>query len=68
MDIEHCSRLSWYLRRGESHEQDGEKLLSAAMPQTETASSDPAMAFEPSVKRRAIIRPVFLARQRLAAG
>jgi hypothetical protein len=64
MDIEHCSRLSWYLRRGESHEQDGEKLLSAAMPQTETASSDPAMAFEPSVKRRAIIRPVFLARQR----
>jgi hypothetical protein len=49
MDIEHCSRLSWYLRRGESHEQDGERLPSAAVPQAETASGDPAMAFEPSV-------------------
>src|SRR5262249_13672135 len=39
------------LRRGESHEQDGERLPSAAMPQTETASGDPAMAFEPSIER-----------------
>jgi hypothetical protein len=39
------------LRRGESHEQDGERLPSAAVPQTETASGDPAMAFEPSIER-----------------
>jgi hypothetical protein len=51
MDIEHCDCLSWFLRRGESHEQDCEKLRCAAMPQTETASSDPAMAFEPSIER-----------------
>src|SRR5260221_5454622 len=51
MDIEHCDRLSWFLRRGESHEQDGERLPSAAVPQTETASGDPAMAFEPSIER-----------------
>jgi hypothetical protein len=39
------------LRRGESHEQDGERLPSAVVPQTETASGDPAMAFEPSIER-----------------
>src|SRR6266849_6405880 len=49
MDIEHCDCLSWFLRRGESHEQDGERLPS--LPQTEAASSDPAMAFEPSIAR-----------------
>jgi hypothetical protein len=46
MDIEHCDCLSWFLRRGESHEQDGERLPS--MPQANAASSNPAMAFEPS--------------------
>jgi hypothetical protein len=50
MDIEHCDRLSWFSRRGESHRQDGETLPAAAMPQTETASGDPAMAFEPSIE------------------
>jgi hypothetical protein len=46
VDIEHCDRLSWFSRRGESHEQDGETL--PFMLQTNAASSDPAMAFEPS--------------------
>jgi hypothetical protein len=50
MDIEHCDRLSWFSRRGESHGQDGETLPAAAMPQTQTASGDPAMAFEPSIE------------------
>ena len=30
MDIEHCDFLSWFSRRGESHEQDGETLSRAA--------------------------------------
>jgi hypothetical protein len=51
MNIEHCDGLSWFSRRGESHEQDGETLPAAAVPQTETASGDPAMAFEPSIER-----------------
>jgi hypothetical protein len=50
MDIEHCDRLSWFSRRDESHGQDGETLPSAAAPQSETASGDPAMAFEPSIE------------------
>jgi hypothetical protein len=50
MDIEHCDRLSWFSRRDESHGQDGERLPSAAQPQNETASGDPAMAFEPSIE------------------
>jgi hypothetical protein len=50
MDIEHCDGLSWFSRRGESHGQDGETLPAAAMPQTQTASGDPAMAFEPSIE------------------
>src|SRR5258707_1959030 len=44
MDIKHCGRLSWFLRRRESHAQDGKRLPSAAVPQTKTASGDPAMA------------------------
>jgi hypothetical protein len=44
MDIEHCDCLSWFLRKDKSHEQDGERLPPAAVPQTEAASSDPAMA------------------------
>ena len=30
MNIEHCDCLSWFSRRGESHEQDGERLSRAA--------------------------------------
>jgi len=51
MDIEHCECLSWFLRKGESHEQDGERLPLAAKPPRESASGDPAMAFEPSIER-----------------
>jgi hypothetical protein len=47
------------LRRRERHEQDGETLPFAAMPQIDTASSDPAMAFDLPLIGRAIIRPVF---------
>jgi hypothetical protein len=48
MDIEHCDGLSWFSGRGESHEQDGERLM-RAKPRFPSASSDPAMAFEPSI-------------------
>src|SRR5438094_8034375 len=45
MNIEHFS-LSWFRGSDESHEQDGEKLSRSS----ETASGDPAMAFDlPSV-------------------
>jgi hypothetical protein len=44
MDIEHCGRLSWFSRKGKSHEQDGEKLC-ARVTRAATASGDPAMAF-----------------------
>src|SRR5262249_9223288 len=46
------------LRRRECHEQDGE-MLSAGLPRTDLASSDPAMAFDLPLIGRAIIRPVF---------
>ena len=48
MNVEHCDCLSRFSRRGESHEQDGEKLRRATAIRA-TASSDPAMAFEPSM-------------------
>jgi hypothetical protein len=32
MDIEHDLSLSWFRRKGESHEQDGERLSRAATP------------------------------------
>jgi hypothetical protein len=51
VDIEHCDFLSWFSERGESHEQDGERLHRAGKPSGETASSDPAMAFGPSIER-----------------
>jgi hypothetical protein len=54
MDIEHCDCLSWFLRKGESHEQDGERLI-CAQPRSLSASSDPAMAFEPSMEWTGII-------------
>jgi hypothetical protein len=54
MDIEHCECLSWFLRRCERHEQDGTMLPLAAMPQPDTASGDPAMAFDLPLSGRAI--------------
>src|SRR5690349_11627376 len=49
MNIKHCDCLSWFSRKGESQEQDGERLSS---PQRScgacSASGDPAMAFGPS--------------------
>jgi hypothetical protein len=54
MDIEHCDCLSWFLRKDESHEQDGERLI-RAQPRSPSASSDPAMAFEPSMEWTGII-------------
>ncbi len=51
MNVEHCDCLSRFSRRGESHEQDGEKLSGAASHREKTASSDPAMAFGPSSAR-----------------
>jgi hypothetical protein len=46
MDIEHCGCLSLVLRKREGHEQDGEMLPAAGLPQTDIASGDPAMAFD----------------------
>jgi hypothetical protein len=43
MAIEHFDFLSWFSRKGESHEQDGEKLSGAL--RIGAASGDPAMAF-----------------------
>jgi hypothetical protein len=51
MRIKHCDFLSWFSRRGDGHEQDGETLFRAAVPRTGKASGDPAMAFEPSSRR-----------------
>jgi hypothetical protein len=47
MDIEHFFGLSRFCGNGESHEQDGEKLMRASL-RPASASSDPAMAFMPS--------------------
>jgi hypothetical protein len=44
MNIEHCDCLSWFSRRRESHEQDGETLPFASALRIQTASGDPAMA------------------------
>jgi hypothetical protein len=68
MDIEHCGCLSLPLRRHECHEQDGEMLRRAGLPQTDIASGDPAMAFDLPLNGRAIIRPVFTVGSDLAAG
>jgi hypothetical protein len=46
MDLEHCFFLSWFADSSQSHEQDGERLRAMCL---QTASGDPAMAFEPSV-------------------
>jgi hypothetical protein len=46
MNVEHCFFLSGFADRSQSHEQDGERLRANGL---QTASGDPAMAFEPSV-------------------
>jgi hypothetical protein len=51
MDLEHCDFLSWFSESDESHEQDGETLRDAGVACGNTASSDPAMAFGPSIER-----------------
>jgi len=56
-----------FSRRGESHEQDGERLM-RAQPRSRSASSDPAMAFEPSFAPTGDNRPVFRIGSGLAAG
>ena len=49
LDIEHCDCLSWFSRRCESHEQDGETLSAQQWPLPSLpASGDPAMALGPS--------------------
>jgi hypothetical protein len=49
MDIEHCDFLSWFLRKRESHKQDGETLTAQQQGcNAVSASGDPAMAFGPS--------------------
>jgi len=53
MDIEHFRFLSWFSDWTESHEQDGETLCGASTLRVAAVSSDPAMAFEPSVCRDA---------------
>jgi hypothetical protein len=49
MDVEHCDFLSWFLRKRESHKQDGETLTAQQRScNAASASGDPAMAFGPS--------------------
>jgi hypothetical protein len=67
MDIEHCDCLSWFSRRGESHEQDGERLMRAD-PRPASASGDPAMAFEAFLCTTGDHRPVFRFGSGLAAA
>jgi hypothetical protein len=67
VNIEHCDCLSWFAGSGESHEQDGETLM-RAIPRRLSASSDPAMAFEPSKGRRANSRSVAEIGSAFAAG
>jgi hypothetical protein len=47
MNIEHFDCLSWFSRRRESHEQDGERLSFATELRIQKASGDPAMAIGP---------------------
>jgi hypothetical protein len=62
MDIEHFRFLSWFSNWTESHEQDGETLCGASTLRVAAVSSDPAMAFEPSVCRDRTLRPGLLQR------
>src|SRR5437762_2553198 len=72
MDIEHCDCLSWFRGSGESHEQDGERLMRATtfckVPRLLSAPSDPAMALAFLYTRRADDRPVAEIGSGLAAG
>jgi len=64
MNVKHFSLLSWFKRRGEGHEQDGEMLsatsrMACAKRLRPTAACDPAMAFIASAKaNRRNERPV----------
>jgi hypothetical protein len=64
MDIEHWYFLSWLSRRGDGHEQDGETFFRAALSLAKRTSGDPAMAFEPSLKRTGAVCARFKNRQR----
>jgi hypothetical protein len=64
MDIKHWYFLSWLSRRGDDHEQDGETLSRAAKPRAGKVSRDPAMAFEPPLRRTGALCARFKNRQR----
>jgi hypothetical protein len=68
MDIEHSDRLSWFSRRGERHEQDGEILIRAVVPRAGKVSGDPAMAFVPPVRRTGALCARFKIGSAIAAG
>jgi hypothetical protein len=64
MDIEHWYFLSWFSRRGVGHEQDGETFFRAKPSLAKRASGDPAMAFEPPLRRTGALCARFKNRQR----
>jgi hypothetical protein len=62
MNVEHCFFLSGFADRSQSHEQDGERLRANGL---QTASGDPAMAFEPSVTGLRTLASPAMSRQHL---
>jgi hypothetical protein len=64
MGVEHCDFLSWFFRKGESHEQDGERL--SGRLRIGAASGDPAMAFVSSLGLGGLSAP-FSVGSRIAA-
>jgi hypothetical protein len=48
VNVEHIHRLSWFLRKRESHQQDGETLTAQLCCNAVSATGDPAMALGPS--------------------
>jgi hypothetical protein len=64
MGVEHCDFLSWFFRKGESHEQDGERL--SGRLRIGAASGDPAMAFVSSIGSEGLSAP-FSVGSRIAA-
>jgi hypothetical protein len=51
VNVEHSDCLSWFLRKRESHQQDGETLTAQLCCNAVSATGDPAMAFGPSSDR-----------------
>jgi hypothetical protein len=49
MDIKHLDGLSWFSRKGESHEQDGERLCRARVPRAKQRLAILPMAFMSSI-------------------